>query len=44
LDTLINGVEGSTVNCPTTEITCPFCGIAFLCDGNDLHLRPANQQ
>jgi hypothetical protein len=37
LGSSIDGVEGWTVNCPTTEITCPICGVAFRCDGSDLH-------
>ena len=38
LETSHQGVEGQTVECPPTDVTCPVCGSTHTYDGRDLHL------
>lgn len=31
LETAHEGIEGETITCPATEVTCPVCGTSFIC-------------
>lgn len=40
LESSHEGVEGWTVTCPPTELTCPVCGATGTYNGSDLHFGP----
>jgi hypothetical protein len=43
METVQQAVEGQTIHCPPTEVTCPVCGHRAWYDGSDLHLKLPEQ-
>jgi hypothetical protein len=38
METVQQAVEGQTIHCPPSQVTCPVCGHTDWYDGHDLHL------